>query len=185
MRAGVDDRRGRLRREQHQDFFVPACELGSAFLVGEKKVADLGVLVPYRRSQQGHRPHQVGGETERPNVGGQVPQPQRRHKLPQVLEEPRSIGPIRELAVLVRRDAGGDEVLDMLVLADGRDHAVARSGQRAGAIDDLLQDGVEVAARVDAHACRAQLRDAFPQRLVLAIELVGTLHGPVLAASAV
>ena len=144
VRAGVDDRRGRLRREQRQDFFIAARELRSAFLLGEKKVADQRVLVPDRRSQQGHRPYQLGGETERANVGGHVAQPERLRKLAQVLEQPRCVGPGRELAVLVRRQAGGDEALTVPGLADGRNQAVARSAQRAGAVDDLLQDGVEV-----------------------------------------
>ena len=184
MGAGVDDRRGRLRREQHQDFLVRAGELGPAFLLADKEVADRGALFPDRRSQNGPRQHQVGGETERANVGGQVAQPQRRLQLAQVLEEPRSVGPGRELAVLVRREPGGDEVLDLPGLADGRDQSVAGADQRAGAVDDLLQDGVEVEAGADAHAGRAQPRDALPQRLVLAKEIFGTLHGPAPAASA-
>ena len=72
VRAGVGDRRRRLRREQHQDLFVRRRELLSAFLSGEKEVADSHAPMPHRRSLEGLRPHQVRGKAQRPDVAGQV-----------------------------------------------------------------------------------------------------------------
>ena len=150
VRAGVGDGCRRLRREQHQDLFVLTGELRSALLLGEKEGADVHAAMAYRRSLQGLRPHQVRGKAERPDVTGQVPQPDGARQVPEVLEEPRPVGPGRELLVLVGREAGGDEVLDLPRFVDGRDHAVAGAGQRAGTVDDLLQNGMDIEARADA-----------------------------------
>ena len=57
------------------------------------------------------------------------------------LEQPRPVGPGCELQVLVRREAGGDEVLQLPRGVDGSDDAIAGAGQRAGTFDDLVQDG--------------------------------------------
>ena len=43
--AGVGDRGGRLRGEQHQDLFVLAGELPAALLVAEEEVPDVGAPV--------------------------------------------------------------------------------------------------------------------------------------------
>ena len=56
--------------------------------------------------------------------------------------------------------AGPYEINGLSRLVDGGDGAVARAGERAGAFGDLLQDGIEVEARADAQACRAQPEDA-------------------------
>ena len=74
VRAGVGDRRRRLRREQHQHLFVRRRELLSAVLLGEKEVADRHAPMPHRRSLEGLRPHQVRGKAARPDVAGQVAQ---------------------------------------------------------------------------------------------------------------
>ena len=181
VRAGVGDRRRRLRREQHQDLFVLTGELPSAFLFGEKEVADRHAPMPHRRSLEGLRPHQVRGKAELPDVAGQVAESQRSGKVPEVFEEPRPVGPVGQLLVLGGSEAGADEVLGLPRVVDGRDHAVAGAGQRAGAVDDLLQDGVDVEARADAQDRRAQPGDALPQRLVLSPQFVGTLQWTPLA----
>ena len=72
-----------------------------------------------------------------------------------MLEELRPVRPVNELAVLVGRDAGADEVLDLACLVDGRDQAVAGAGQRAGAVRHLLQDGHHIEARADTQNGRA------------------------------
>ena len=55
------------------------------------------------------------------------------------LEQPRPVGPGCEQQVLVRREAGGDEVLHLSRGVDGGDDAIAGAGQRAGTFDDLVQ----------------------------------------------
>ena len=83
------------------------------------------------------------------------------------LEELVPVRPVRHVPALVRRQAGGDELLDRAAFVDSRDHAVAGAGQRAGAVDDLVQDGVEVEARADAQDRHAEPLDALAQRRVL------------------
>ena len=93
--------------------------------------------VPHRRGLQGLRQRQVLAIAERAGVGGQVRQPQRLGKVPEVFEELAPVRPLGHVPALVRRQTGGDELLDRAAFVDGRDHPVAGAGQRAGAIDDL------------------------------------------------
>ena len=73
------------------------------------------------------------------------------------------------------------KLLGLTHVVDGRDHAVAGAGQRAGAVHDLVQDGVEVEARADALDSSVQRGEAVPQRLVLLPQFVRTLQWPALA----
>ena len=130
-------------------------------------MADRHAPMPHRRALEGRCPHQVRGKAARPDVAGQVAQAQRARQVPEVGEEPRPVGPVRQLLVLGRREAGADEVLDLPRVVESRDHAISRAGQRAGAVDDLVQDGGDVEARADAQDRRAQPGEAVPQRLVL------------------
>ena len=54
--------------------------------------------------------------------------------------------------------------------------AVARAGERAGAFHDLVEHGIEVEARADAQARRAQRGDSRAQRLDLALKPVLIRH---------
>ena len=129
----------------------------------------------HRRALQGLVGQEVGGKAERSDVAGQVSDSQHAGEIPEVLEEPQPVGPLRQLPVLVERDAGADELLRTTRLVDGRDHAVAGAGQSPGAVDHLLQDGVEVEARIDALDGRAQRGDALLQRLDPSLQLVRIL----------
>ena len=180
VRAGVGDRRRRLRGEQHQDLPILLRELLPTLLLAEKEVADMHPPVLHRHGLQGLRQRQLLGIAERADVGGHVRQPQRARKGLEVFEELVPVRPLRHVPALVRRQAGGDELLDRAGVVDGRDHAVAGAGQRAGAVDDLAQDGVEVEARADAQDRRAEHGDAFAQRRVLLPQFVGTVHPSIL-----
>ena len=115
--------------------------------VGKEIVA--GVLDP------SHQPDQRrGGEVHHASGDASVrcaPRPRRRarvHRRPAVVprglpmldrfEQPRPVGPRRELAVLFRREARADEVVHLSRLVDGGYHAVAGAGERAGAVNDIL-----------------------------------------------
>ena len=89
-------------------------------------------------------------EAQLPDIGRQVRHPQGFLLVPEVREQPRSVRPRRHFRVLAGRQAGGDEVLRPAGVVDGRDQAEAGAGQRAGAVDDLAQDGLEVAHALDA-----------------------------------
>ena len=76
------------------------------------------------------------------------------------------------------RDAGGDEVAGLSALVDGRDAAVSGPGQGARALDDLVQDGVEVEAGADTEDGGAEPGDAVSQRLVLSPQALVTIGAP-------
>ena len=93
-----------------------------------------------------------------------------------MLQETRPVRPCDHLAMLFGREAGGDEVLGLPRVVEDRDQAVAGSAERARAVDDFVQNGVDVEARADAQYGRAQPRDAVPRRLLFAPRLVGVLQ---------
>ena len=83
----------------------------------------------------------------------------------------RPLGPVQQLAVLVRSQSGRDEVEGPSRLAAGHDSTVAGAGQRAGAFHHLGQDGVEVKAGPDAQTGGGQSGDAVSQDLDLWLSL--------------
>ena len=171
--VGVGDRSRGLRGEQHQDLLVLVGERQCAFLLAEKEVPDMGAQMAHRRHLQGLRHQKVGAEAMGADVAGKIVQAKRARQVAQVREQPRPVGPVQQLPLLVRGQSGGDEVLGLAGGVDGGDRAVAGAGQRAGAVHHLLQDGHHIEARADAQDGRAQSRDAFAQRLVLASQLAG------------
>ena len=66
-------------------------------VLAEKEGADAHAAMAHRRYLHGLRTHQVRGETERPDVGGQIPQPDRARQVPEMLEEVHPVGPSLEL----------------------------------------------------------------------------------------
>lgn len=92
-------------------------------------------------------------------------------------EQPQPVGKLEKPSVLLGGDSGAREVHGLPRLVHGRDDAVPRAGQRAGALQDLVQDGIEVKTRVDVLNCRTQLGDALAQRLHLPSKVVETGHG--------
>ena len=130
----------------------------------------------HRRALEGLRRQQVGGEAERLHIGRNVGDPKRSLEIAEILEEPRALGPLHDGPVLRLGDARGDEVLWRARLVDGGDGAEARAGQRLRALDDLAEHGLEVEARADPQARRAERRDALAQRRDLAARLVRSAH---------
>ena len=160
VRARVRDRRRRLRGEQHQDLLVLTRERLAVLLVAEKEVAEMLAPIAHRGPLQRLRAPGVRGEAARSKIAGQVRHPEWRRLVPQVCEESRPVGPLHHLPARLGRQAGGDEVLDRAPLVERRDHAGAGAGQRAGALDDLLQHGGQLEALADAEHRRAQPGDA-------------------------
>lgn len=66
-----------------------------------------------------------------------------------MLEEPEPVGPRGQRTVSLRREAGGDEIGEVIWNGRGVDGAVAGAGGRAGALDGLAQHGVDVQTRAD------------------------------------
>ena len=160
VRASVGDRRCRLRGEHEQDLFIRSGELRSVLLSGEIEVADMPGPMAHRRAHEGFGAHQVRGKTERADVLGKVRQSQRRRQVAEVFEEPQPVGPGHNAPVLLRGEARGEEVAGLAGIVDGRDPAAAGADQRAGAVENLLQDDVDVEACADAQDGRAQPGDA-------------------------
>ena len=176
--ARVGDRGRRLRGEQHQDLLVLVGERRAALLLDEIEVADMEAAMAHRRALEGLRLRRqaVGGEAERAHMGRNVGDPDRPLEVAEILEEPRAVGPLGEAAVLLLGEARGDEVLRHARLVDGGDGAEARAGQRPGALDHLAEHRLEVEARADAEARRAERRDALAQRRDLAAQFIRGAH---------
>ena len=156
VRPGVRDRRRRLRSEEHQDLLVLGGERLPVLLVAEEEVAEMLAPVVHRSSLQ--RPGGPGdrGKAERFQVAGEVRHPKRFRMVPEVLEEPGPVRPVHQLPALLRRQAGGDEVLESSRLVDGRDHALTGAGEGPRAVDHLLEHGAQIEAPADAEDRRAQ-----------------------------
>ena len=71
--------------------------------------------------------------------------------------------------------AGEEGVLQRPRVVQGK-HAIAGVRQRPRGIEHALQDGVEVEARVDVQARRAEPRQAVPQRLDFSPQFVFAAH---------
>ena len=160
VRSGVGDRRRRLGREHRQDLFVLARELQLGLLPGQIEITDMPAAVPNRRSHEGPHRHEVVRKAERPDMGGQVPEPERFREPAEVFEELRPLGQLHQPLVLFRSQAGGDEVLELSRLIKGRDPAVAGAGQRAGALHNFMQNGIDIEALADAQTGLAQPGEA-------------------------
>ena len=154
--ARVGDRRRGLRGEQHQDLLILVGELRAAFLVDQVEIADMRAAMAHRRALEGLRWQTVGREAEAAHVVGHIRQAHRSRKVAEIFKEPRPVGPFHQRAVLLVGQARGDEVLGRARLVDGRDGAVARGGERAGALHHLVEHGLEVETRADAQARRTQ-----------------------------
>lgn len=87
-----------------------------------------------------------------PDVTGEVSD---RHR-PEVLEQPRPVGPLRQSPVLGRREAGAEQPSGRVPLAADGDRAVAGAGQGAAAVDQLAQQGIEIETRADPQEGREQ-----------------------------
>ena len=172
--AGVGDGDRGLRGEQHEQFLVVRREAGGAGLLGQPEAADVFAEVAHRRALEGAvRQQAVAVEAERAEVRGQVREPDGAGEVAQALEQPRAVRPLQQAAVLGLAGAAGDEVLGLSVGVDGGDGPVAGAGQRARAVDDLAEQGRQVEAGADAHARRAQRRDALTQGVDVARVAVG------------
>ena len=164
--ARVGDRGGGLGGEQHQDLLVLVGERVRALLLDEIEVADMHAAMAHRRALEGLRRQPLRGEAELPHVGRDVGDADRPRQVAEVLEQPRALGPFRDGPVLLLGEARGDEVPRRARLVDGGDGAEAGAGERAGAVDHLVEHGLQVQARADAQARRAERGDARAQRLV-------------------
>ncbi len=174
--AGIHDRRRRLRGEQLQHLVVRVGEVGRILLAGQEEVADLHAAAAHGRAVQRPGAHHLVGESEGAEVVRQIVEPERARQIAQIGEQPCPVGPLGELAVLVRVKAGGDELAHLARLVDGDDEAVARAGELAGAVGGLLQHGGELKAGAKAQHRRAQRGDALAQDLDLALQLLAALQ---------
>ena len=179
--ARVVDRRRRLRREHQQDFLVLVVKRLAALLIRDEEVADMRASIEHRRSEIARAHDEVRRIAERADVARQVRQPERLPKAAQMLEQPQPVGPpVHHVPFLFRRDPRGNEVVRRSRFVDGRDAAIARAGQRTGAVDGLLQHRAQIEARADAQYRRIQVGEASSQHFHLTIGVVVSVHWRVL-----
>ena len=103
----------------------------------------------------------------------QVRQSQGSHGAAEQLEEPHPVRQVPHPLGLLGAQAGGQEVLYLPGLVQQDEGPVAGAGQRPGAVQDPLQNGVEVQALVDAQAGLAQ--PGQPVSEVLSLKVTGIL----------
>ena len=178
VHAPACDRGRGLRGEEHEDRLVVPGERGPVLLVAQQEVAEALAPVVHRRAL--HRRHVpgIGREAERAQVGGKIGDAKRGRQARQVLEELRAVAPLHQGALPLGRDAGEDEVPGPAPLADRRDHALAAAGQRAGALDGLLERRRDVGALADPEDRRAQAGGAVPRQRPLTRFLVSLAQSP-------
>ena len=178
MGAGVTDGRGRQRREQPQQFFILAGELPPACLAAEIEVADMLASMAHGRRLEALPRQAIRGNAQGMDVGAQISHRQRSLTVSNVLEQPRSIRPFRQLPLLFRSETGAHRVLEPPCVVEGRDATEARAGQRPGALHRFAQRGVEVGAGANAQDRRAQRRGPPRRRPVVSSGLAGVLQCP-------
>jgi len=104
------DRRPRVRREQRQHFLVPGRELASALLVDDKEIADAHAAAIDPRAPRGAVGQHARPEPVPPEVCGHVPEAQRPPEAaPHARTAGGPFGPVLQVPLLGRRDAGADE----------------------------------------------------------------------------
>ena len=91
--------------------------------VGEKEAPEPLSAVAHRRPLERLRAPRARGAAERAQVPREVRHAQRAWKVPQVLEDPRPVGPLDHRPALLGCKTGGDEVPDLAPLVERRDHA--------------------------------------------------------------
>ena len=176
VRARIGDGDGGLGCEQHQHLLVLVGELFPARLLAEEEVPDVEAAVAHRRALEGAAGDEPGRKPERGDVLAEVGEAKRPVEATQMREQAHRVGPGRHLPRLLGGEARDDVPLRHARLVDGGDDAVARAGERAGALHHLAQHGVEVEARADAQHRRAQARDGRARRPGVRVAAVGFGH---------
>ena len=174
--ARVGDGQCRLGGEHDKGRFVFRRELPAALLLGEIDIAETLVQITDGSSQEGLHRRMAFGKADRPGVAGDIRQSQRLLDLVQVLEESQTLGQFPEPRALFGGDAGGDEGLYFPGVGEGHQRAVASPGERTGAVYDLLQDGGEFEAFVDAKAGLAHPGQTVAERVNLSPHPAGFLE---------
>ena len=97
----------------------------------------------------------------------QVPKSNRLLDIPQVPEEPDSLGPTPNQLLLFITNAGSKESSHTFVVIEDQKRAVSRVGQRACAINNRLQSSVQIQAGGDVKTGVTQLGESISQPLIL------------------
>ena len=114
-------------------------------------------------------------------MGAQVGQAQRFGNVAEMIEEFQRIGQIPQTLDHIGGQAGGEKVCGRPRVVEEGEQAVACADERAGGVEDALQDGVEVEAFVDEQAGAAQAGEALSQRFNLLHGFAGGCHSSFLA----
>ncbi len=125
--AGVGDGHGGLGGEHDERLFVLPAELAPLCLVGKVDRADADPLVADRGDEQGGHGYagQEVGHVQRLQVDVYVRNAERLQEPAEVFEESLALGHVPQRLVLLRGQAGDDEVRQLPAISKGGDRAVA------------------------------------------------------------
>ena len=167
--AGVGDDHGGLGSEHHQGLLVLPAEFLAGFPLRHVDVAHPAAPwgAPVKDGNRQERTRGRGraelGQAHSPGVAGKVRHPPRARDGVDILEYLR---PSRHLPQPLRLGcgkAGGQEVLHSPCRVQGGHHAVLSAGQRPGAVQDPLQNRVQLQAVADEEAGLAEAGLALQQ----------------------
>ena len=149
VEAGVLDRGGGPAREHDDRLLVRLVEL-AALLLGQVKVAPRFAADQDRDPEEAGHGRVAGREAVGLGVRADVRKAQRARVADQDAEDAPAAGQVADRPMRGGIDPGGQEALELPAV--GVEHAerrVPRPCQRAGRLDDTLQDGVVVELRQD------------------------------------
>ena len=147
---GVGDGHCRLSGKQDQCVLVFGGELPAPFLLREIDVADRFAQMTDRRPQKGLHRRMVLGKAGRTGVAGNILESERPGDLIQVSQQTQPLGQGAHSPAFLGSHAGGDQAAYAPGVVEGHQRAVAGAGQRTGAVNDFLQDVIDVQIRGDA-----------------------------------
>ena len=132
------------------------------------------------RPQEGaHRQQTEFGHPQGPGVALEVAHAHRGRQPAEVSEELVSLRHLRQPLVFFRSGTGAEEGVFVSGIVDGGDDAVVGVGEGTGAVEDLLEDvvQVQVEALVDEEAGLAEAGETVPQGGDVRLVLVGRRQG--------
>src|SRR5256886_5812715 len=137
---GVLDRNSVGGRQCDREALVFLAELAGVPLFAQVQVSEHGISHADGHAEERAHVWMVRGEADGLVVDAEIPQAQRTWVDDEEPEDPLTLGQVTDGGVTLWVDAHGDELAEMLVLADHAERAVVGPDQRARGLHDPLQD---------------------------------------------
>ena len=170
----VGDGHRRLRGEHLQRLLVLLGEVRPSRVHPQVDVPHVPIALPDLQAQERPYRQRELRVPRRRHMLEEIPRPQRLPQPAQVPQDPPAVGRfVVRPPLLFLRHAGDHQVLERAGLVHRGDRAVARAGEQASAVRDLLQNGVHVERLVYAEDGPGQSCDPGAQCLVLRLQPFG------------